>query len=79
MAAPTLAPQLHPAFLRILEGIFPQAIQQEFVPVRRTDAPIYCECEMPQYAGERCARIAAVTDLASEIPMCLKHFAGVNQ
>ena len=66
--------QLHPVFARIFENVFPSAIQSVFAPVRRSDAPIYCEVELEQYNGEKCAKVAMVTDLESEKPMCLACF-----
>lgn len=79
MSASNLPPslstgQLHPAFARIFEGIFPQAIQQSLAPVRRSEAPVYCEYELPEFGGERCARVATVHHLEASMDCCLKHF-----
>lgn len=71
---PPLSNSLHPVFARILAGYFPQAIQSVYFPLRRSEAPIYCQFELPQYAGEKCARVAVVTDLQSETEMCLDCF-----
>ena len=71
---PPLSNSLHPVFARIFQNVFPAAVESVYFPVRRSDAPIYCEVELEQFGGEKCARIATVTDLESEKPMCLGCF-----
>ena len=80
MASQTVPPsvptgQLHPIFARIF-GEFTQA---QVNLSRRSEAPIYCEYELPQFGGEKCAKVAVVHHLDSNLDCCLKHFEAVNR
>lgn len=76
MAAHNLPPsvstgQLHPVFARIF-----REFTQVQSSVRRFNAPIYCQNELPEYGGERCARVAVVSDLETEQALCMGCFRG---
>jgi hypothetical protein len=70
MAAPNLAPVLHPLFSQILDNVVNAQIRQIDRAFRQS-LPA-CEYEHPEYG--MCGRIAKVTDLDSERPMCGLHF-----
>jgi hypothetical protein len=70
MAAHQSTPSLHPLFSQILDNVVNAQIRQIDRAFRQS-LPA-CEYEHPEYG--LCGRIAKVTDLDSERPMCGLHF-----
>jgi hypothetical protein len=72
---PSVSPgQLHPIFAQI----FHQFTAAQLALSRRSEAPIYCEYEFPPF-GEKCAKVAVVTNLETEQEMCLGHHWAVSR
>jgi hypothetical protein len=70
MAAHQSTPSLHPLFSQILDNVVNAQIRQIDRAFRQS-LPA-CEYEHPDFG--LCGRIAKVTDLDSERPMCGLHF-----
>jgi hypothetical protein len=70
MAASQSTPVLHPLFQQILDNVVNAQIRQIDRAFRQS-LPA-CEYEHPEYG--LCGRIAKVTDLDSERPLCGLHF-----
>lgn len=70
MAAHQSTPSLHPVFSQILDNVVNAQIRRIDRAFRQS-LPA-CEYEHPEYG--MCGRIAKVTDLDSERPMCGLHF-----
>jgi hypothetical protein len=70
MAAHQSTPSLHPLFSQILDNVVNAQIRQIDRAFRQS-LPA-CEYEHPEYG--LCGRIAKVTDLDSERPLCGLHF-----
>jgi hypothetical protein len=73
---PSVSPgQLHPIFAQI----FHQFTAAQLTLSRRSEAPIYCEYELPRFGGEKCGKVAVVTNLETEQEMCLGHHQAVSR
>ncbi len=74
MAHANITVLTHPSFPQVLTP----ALHQLVPSLRRFDAPIYCEYELPEFGGELCARVATIHHLDTHTDCCGKHFAALE-